>query len=415
MAHDADAPPSIPSANEADAPRESDDTRTTTHSQSDIDDPKDGHNVPNGVYCEKENGSKRDRTPPGSSRSSTTTIPSRPQSRAPKIQRVVHKIEYRHVSTNNIVWEEESDRFAPTKTPPEQPVIEAITIVFTAQDRSPYSHRREVLRAPPIHSVGHKYIQINSAAVVNALRSVVEYFPGQNMIGDSLTISEPYIILIHHEKELAAYRENFAPNKTEPDAEPCSIEEETYEHLGIVLEFIQQTLKGSLEKERARHAREVPVCTYDMLWTLFKPGVDVYLDTQSCGILDPYVVRSVNWEIINGSPVRYVISLWNLHYNSIFVGPRIHETVVLPFNGEKEIADMEIFPCEYLRKDKHKETAEEMRKRLEDRGRMFYRLTSKQCMWYDGLTTTFPRQRVSRHLRVLVWILTFFSFAIWSW
>ncbi|KAF2191445.1 P-loop containing nucleoside triphosphate hydrolase protein [Zopfia rhizophila CBS 207.26] len=244
--------------------------------------------------------------------------------------------------------------------------------------------------------MGHKYIQINSAAVVNALRAVVEYYPGQNLIGDTITISEPYTILVHHEKELAAYRENFAPGEREADeddSEPCEVEEDTYEHLGIVLKFLQQTLKDSLEKEKARHARDVPVTTYDLLWTLFRPGIDVYFDTQSCGILDSYVVRSVNWEINNGSPVRYTISLWNLYYNAIYVGPRIYQAVVLPFDGEKEIADLDIFPCEYLRKDKHKETVDDMRKRLEKRGKMFYRLTSKQCMWYDGLTTTFPRHR----------------------
>ncbi|KAF2473443.1 uncharacterized protein BDR25DRAFT_282983 [Lindgomyces ingoldianus] len=314
----------------------------------------------------------------------------------PPIRKVVHKIEYRHVSSNDIVWEEESDRFAPSRTPPEQPVLEVITIAFTAQDRSPYHYRDAPPKAPPIHSMGEKYIQINSAAVVNALRAVVEYCPGQNLIGDSITISEPYTILVHHEKELATYRENFAPGKLEDhsnDSQSCLVEEDTYEHLGLVLEFLQQTLKDSLEKERARHERERPVTTYDMLWTLFRPGIDVYFDTQSCGIFDSYVVRSVDWEINNGSPVRYTIGLWNLYYNAIYVGPRIYTAVVLPFDGEKEIADLDIFPCEFLREDKHKETPEAMRKRLEERGKMFYRLTSKQCMWYDGLTTTFPRQR----------------------
>ncbi|ORY14832.1 hypothetical protein BCR34DRAFT_559937 [Clohesyomyces aquaticus] len=325
---------------------------------------------------------------------------SRAPSPLPPVRKVVHKIEYRHVSSNDIVWEEESDRFAPSRTPPSQPVLEVITIAFTAQDRSPYHYRDAgPPKAPPIHSMGEKYIQINSAAVVNALRAVVEYCPGQNMIGDSITISEPYTVLVYHEKELAAYRENFAPGKLEgfqnpdEDSEPCLVEQDTYEHLGLVLDFLQLTLKDSLEKEKARHMREKPVTTYDMLWTLFRPGIDVYFDTQSCGIFDSYVVRSVDWEINNGSPVRYTIGLWNLYYNAIYVGPRIYTAVVLPFDGEKEIADLDIFPCEYLREDKHKETPEEMRKRLEERGKMFYRLTSKQCMWYDGLTTTFPRQR----------------------
>jgi hypothetical protein len=309
---------------------------------------------------------------------------SRAPSPLPPPRKVVHKIEYRHVSSNDIVWEEESDRFAPSRTPPSQPVLEVITIAFTAQDRSPYHYRDAgPPKAPPIHSMGEKYIQINSAAVVNALRAVVEYCPGQNLIGDSITISEPYCVLVYHEKELAAYRENFAPGKLQnfqdpgEDSEPCLVEEDTYEHLGLVLEFLQLTLKDSLEKEKARHMRERPVTTYDMLWMLFRPGTDVYFDTQSCGMFDAYVVRSVDWELINGSPVRYTIGLWNLYYNAIYVGPRIFTAVVLPFDGEKEIAELDIFPCEFLREDKHKETPEASRKRLEERGKMFYRLTSE--------------------------------------
>lgn len=354
----------------------------TTEENNDTSQP---NGVPDAEKCASGPGrSSRSVSIASLSRSGTPRVP---------IQKVVHKIEYRHVSTNNVVFEEESDRFAPSKSPPEQPVLEVITIAFTAHDRSPYEYRREAPKPPPIHSMGHTYVQINSAAVINALRAVVEYYPGQNLIGDSITISEPYTILVHHEKELIAYRENFAPGANYEDDERCEGEADSYEHLGIVLDFMGQTLRDSLEKENARHAQEVPMTTYEMLWTLFKPGIDVYYDTQSCGILDSYVVKSVNWEINNGSPVRYTISLWNLYYDSIYIGPRNHFAVVLPFDGEKEIASLDIFPCEYLREDKHKETPDAMRKRLEERGKMFFRLTSKQCMWYDGLTTTFPRHR----------------------
>jgi hypothetical protein len=57
---------------------------------------------------------------------------SRHRSRSPQpVRKVVHKIEYRHVNTNNLVFEEESDRFAPSKQPPEEPVLEVIAIAFT--------------------------------------------------------------------------------------------------------------------------------------------------------------------------------------------------------------------------------------------------------------------------------------------
>ncbi|KAF2453269.1 hypothetical protein BDY21DRAFT_293312 [Lineolata rhizophorae] len=314
------------------------------------------------------------------------------------VPKIVHKVEYRHVSSDDIIFEEESDRFAPSKEPPSQPVLEVVTVAFTAQDRSPFQFRHEAAKPPQIHSMGPRYICINSAAVINALRAVVEYYPDQSLIGNSITIDEPYLILVHHEKELRKYRESFAPNATASENKTdemgkCVGEEDTYEHLGIVLDFLQSTLKDSFAKERELHRRERPACTYEMLWMLFKPGTDVYFDSDSCGVLDSYVVRSVSWKINNGAPVLYEIQLWNLDYDAIYIGPRQHTAIVLPFDGEKEIASLDVFPCEYLTKEARGESYEERRKFLEERGRMFFQLTSKQCMWYDGYTTTFPKHK----------------------
>ncbi|KAF2843619.1 hypothetical protein M501DRAFT_985718 [Patellaria atrata CBS 101060] len=314
----------------------------------------------------------------------------------PRVPKVVHKIEYRHVSSSAVVFEEESDRFAATKSPPEEPVLEVVTIAYTAIERAAYAFRDSV-KPPPIHSMGYKYIQINSAAVINALRAVVEYYPGQNLIGDSITIHEPYLLLVHHLKELEEYRQIFAPeNRVQNDeAEACVGEADTYEHLGIILDFLKDTQKDSLEKQKERHERERPVVTYELLWTLFKPGTDVFYDTDSCGTLDSYVVKSVHWKLSNGYPSRYEITLWNLDYDAVFIGPRNAVATVLPFEGEKEISSLDIFPCKYLREDIRGESLDAMTKRLEERGKMFFRLTQKQCLSYSGETTTFPRHKIN--------------------
>lgn len=350
----------------------------------------------NGEEVRSRDGDDRSRERRRRRRSSRSPGSPRDYSEPRPIPKVVHKVEYRHVSSNAVVFEEESDRFSPFKSPPEQPVLEVITVAFTAQAKSPYSYRQDTVKPPPIHSMGNKYIMINSAAVINALRAVVEYYPGQNLIGDSITMAEPYAILVHHQEELEQYRQNFAPEAPQDDdAGECVGREDTFEHLGIILDFLKETLKDRLEKEYDRHKREVPVTTYDMLWTLFKPGTDVYWDSLSCGIFDSFVVKYISWDIVNGSPARYQIGLWNLFYDSIHIGPRNFAAVVVPFDGEKEIAKLDVFPCEFLREDVHKETHKQKMESLTERGKMYFRMTSKQCMWYDGLTTTFPRTQVS--------------------
>jgi hypothetical protein len=93
-------------------------------------------------------------------------------------------------------------------------------------------------------------------------------------------------------------------------------------------------------------------------------------------------------------PDSYDIDTWVLDYDGSQIGRDVRSINIDPFDGEKEIISLEIFPCKY-EDDAAAPGTLSRRRQLEDRGKFFFRLTAKHCMHYAGLTTTYPKRRVS--------------------
>ena len=125
-------------------------------------------------------------------------------------------------------------------------------------------------------SMEQKELIIHSEPLIKALRSIVQYYPGQSLLGDNITLKEPYPILVHYRKELQEYMEG-------TDAE-------TSHHISVLLQYLQDNLGDKILEEDARYVKPTPVATFEMLWMLFKPGCDVYaqIDEQRGG----FVVQS---------------------------------------------------------------------------------------------------------------------------
>jgi len=62
------------------------------------------------------------------------------------------------------------------------------------------------------------------------------------------------------------------------------------------------------------------------------------------------------------------------------VGRRQHEVTIAPFEGEREITSLRVFPAEFI--DSSPELSP--RKRLEDRGEKFYSMLLGKQMDYNG-------------------------------
>ena len=305
---------------------------------------------------------------------------------------LVYKVQYRNVLSEQIVYTRESE--GPTviesKVSREAPALELITDVTT----NAALEGIEQLKEPPhtVLSVRNAVLKINSPAIINALQKVVEYYPDLDFSGEAIWVPEPFHVLIHHESELASFRDKYAPGKTRPESEYCERERDTYEHLAVLQDFLEQRVGLSVKTERLRHKRGF--ATFDILWMLLKPGITVYCDPWLEGKYNAYVIHSVTGGVVEGRTGPLEIDLWYLDCNGSLIGKREQKTVQFSFHGERKISALSVVPCEFW-EDQSTETAVKgLKENLEERGKMFFKLTSRRCMNYDGMTVTVPRSYV---------------------
>ena len=242
------------------------------------------------------------------------------------------------------------------------------------------------------------YINILSPAVAEAVRCVVDYFPGtEGFSGDAIQIYEPYTILVLFEQELTQYRERVA-TLAEGESEPSTCaNRHAAEHIAIVQDFVRAQTHEVVDIERERHARGY--ATFDMLWLLFKPGSDVYFDANRVGEHQPYVVGNVEFNMTDNNVTGpYSMVFWNLNANSKCIGPEEHRTTLERYAGEQKITSLRAYPCEYLRfaDDVDKGDIEAIKQHFVNRGKQWYSFRRQKGPYhFDGFTATFPRRRVS--------------------
>lgn len=243
-------------------------------------------------------------------------------------------------------------------------------------------------------SVLNTKLKINSPAIITALQSVIEYYPGYNFSEASNTIMEPYAALIHHEEELKTYRDQFNPNTINSEHELCHRNVNAHEHLGILQNVLFERSGTAVEAERQRHARGV--ATFEMLWLLFRPGTDVYFDDDKDGNYNAYVIRSLSGGMFGGRPTSLKLDMWNMEYDGNKIGRRLYQVHQPIYDGEKEITSLVVFPCQFWKeRPKEGEENKPLKMKLEERGKMFFKLAQRQCMDYNGTTYSWPKEHVS--------------------
>ena len=179
------------------------------------------------------------------------------------------------------------------------------SVSSTAENNEPENRNLE------IKAVGETEMEIRSSALINALRTLVDYYPSQQLTGSTITVPEPYHFLLHHKEKL----EQLAYGKSDK-SENGSIHEctdpKTIGHIEVLLAFLNSKFSKKVEEEEERHRKSPPTATFEMLWMLLKPGTRVYHEVD--GDLAAFVVEAVSPSKLN-SPKYYKVELWSLDFN----------------------------------------------------------------------------------------------------
>ncbi|KAI9751018.1 MAG: hypothetical protein M1815_001463 [Lichina confinis] len=239
--------------------------------------------------------------------------------------RVSYKTEYKDYS-GDVTDTKEEDCPLVTEAP-KKTAVEVITSVTTWIHR--YSFMSKTDLSHSIRSIDSVRLVINSVAILKAIQDVVDYYPGLSLANNSLVVEEPFAVLTHHHEALKKYREQL--NKTEGDQ--CVREEYGYEHLGLLLNFVESKLEP-VQAEKERHSRPTPVVTYGMLWMLYRPGIDIYYDQYNDGSLQGFVVQE---SVQQPGSKKYAAVIWNMDFDGEVIGRRAHRIELEVFQGEKEV------------------------------------------------------------------------------
>lgn len=313
---------------------------------------------------------------------------------------VRHRVEYRSAFTNNLIYgadvksfDEEHESAAPPAL--NEPIFELLQIfdIRTFGDKNEEEGDKK-LTAAAANTIPTYFLRIYSIAIINALRSVVRYYPEQDLSGDSLTVRHPYPILVHHYKELSAFRDRHA---TTALGELCEREKHASTHLGMLLQYLDTSVMPDVRVEQERNRRGYG--TWENLWLALRPGTTILASRLEDNEFHPQVVHSLSKGIFSNPPSMWHLQYWYVEYDGQYLGRRLESSTFLKWDGEGELQFKIIDTEDGI-------TNEEARKFVEC-GKIYWSLLRKQCRYYKGKTRNFPFNEASRiRCHLLVQTLT---------
>lgn len=210
--------------------------------------------------------------------------------------RIGYRTEYRHSLTDDLI-----DQSYNTKDPDthldeaqlqkENTAFEIVRVCRTMQKDS------AAAAGPSRHGLSaySTSMHIFSIAIINALRSVVRYYPGQDLANDVVIIDYPYPILVHHYEELSQFRRRCS---LEESRNLCIRERNAYEDLGILLEYLDKTIMPGVREEEERNRNGL--WKWEWSWVRMKPGATSLSWTTKDGKPSAAVVHSLSGGSFSG-------------------------------------------------------------------------------------------------------------------
>lgn len=271
-----------------------------------------------------------------------------------------------------------------------KPIIELITTVKTNIDTANkvYSDTPAILSNPSVTAdYSLREVVIHSICIIEAFKATILYYPGLDLQGMELTISEPYSAFWHYHQELKAIQTTGCTfleppvGDKQPETTPTGSQSpnaDTIQHLKLLCDLIESQNLEEVKLEQERHRQDPPVATYQMMWLLFKPGTRVYYFSD--GRATAGVVVSIQTD---NDPQRLgprSLKLWSLDFDGFKLGRRALRYKFKPFDGEKRVSELHVCPCDIY--DAYDNSC--LRSELISRGRKFWNFLPGIQVDYEG-------------------------------
>lgn len=301
--------------------------------------------------------------------------------------------------------------------------------------RSSYPRGRPARPIPVTANVG-SHLVIYSEVIMRAIRSCVKVWLGISRAFEFMCVSAPYALIVHYRDELQAYsdaildevqsNQDDLPSPTtdrdddtqEPN--PPTVNLPPKQHIPLLLDYVFNTeFTATYDHEMSLRKKPIPSCTFALAWLLFRPGSMVY--AWSGNSLDAYIVDWYDLEGLYGTdpnarkprglselprppsgfrgelpeysqiPKSILVKLHYLEYDGTRIGRRQKMVTITPFDGEREISTLPVYPIEYAQDPT-------LRESLIARGQKYFKLCQRHYMSYHSdtiATASTPSRKVS--------------------
>ncbi|SLM41528.1 P-loop containing nucleoside triphosphate hydrolase [Lasallia pustulata] len=265
-----------------------------------------------------------------------------------------------------------------------EPILEVITPIsgWAPPEKSSDTGLID-LKDIAVDDIGKTKIIIHSPLLIAAIRSVVTYYPDYDFTSEPFVSTEPHPVLMHHLPELRALHSRTA---AAPSNGSGINQQATHEHLHHLLNALEPAIHRHISPAEVRISKPRPTITFDTLWLIFKPGVDVYVkwskdfkDVIFTGVVQATSTKEPEWR---RSKPRFDIEIWVLESDGSKMGRTAGTRSIEWFEDECEITSLEHYPASYW----DAQDAGVRRRAIEARGHRHYKVlrSEPQQMRYDG-------------------------------
>jgi hypothetical protein len=264
---------------------------------------------------------------------------------------------------------------------------------------------------PSAGSTPEHFLRIFSTAIIHALRSIVTYYPSQDLNGDIIEIRRPYPVLVHHYDQLADIRDQRAG---QDPATLCRREANAAEHLDSLLQFLDENIMPGVREEIERNKKGL--YTFDYFWVPLQPGITSLERGGEKAEWIPSVVHSLTGGTFESPATRWSISQWSMSFDGTYMGRKLTTRSLSKFDGLEALGNSRIlFDIDDIEKtmDKYPQVMEAVK-----HGEEYWKLLNNQCRSHMGETVTFPHNEASTNVPIfltLFIVLKNSRSVDWSW
>ncbi|KAF5580908.1 TOB3 (member of AAA-ATPase family) [Fusarium pseudocircinatum] len=194
-------------------------------------------------------------------------------------------------------------------------------------------------------------------------------------------------------------------NQADPRKDPAESSDE-YLHYKLLANIIHAEIKPRIEQ--ATDLLDNGVISFDYVWTLFEPDVEVYTKIEGSDRL--FKLSSGNYSKTPDGTVAYVLSVRFVDTDGDTFGYTETNLTILPFENVIPILELEVIPARLC------PDLDQVRERLIQRGRLFESLQGINHKTYSGMyslshtASGIPKQRHVTEERIIIDCRTFLWF-----